>query len=280
MNDRFPACVCVALTLAVGLAVCPLQAADPGGAANDVALLRDKLQEINALRRERMDLALEQRREQDRHETQTTRLTQQFTGVREQVTRLEEDLKQLESRLATEQQFIRSHEAVVDTVTVRAKPIAPAAAARVSQGIPFQLAARHAQASGVTKDLASDDASRRIRAVAALAEFLTEELRLAATRQLIAQPIHLDNATRRVEAYQLRLGLVNQLFMSEDGEEAGYAAGGESAWTPITTPDQRAMIVRAVERARQVRTPSLDAVPFVLRRDVPTAPPDPTEATP
>lgn len=280
MNDGFPVRVFVALTLAVGLAACPLEAAEPPGAVNDVALLRDKLQQINALRRERMDLALEQRRELDRHETQTTRLTQQFTGVREQVARLEEDLRQLESKLTSEQQSIGSHEAVADAVTASAKSIAPAAAARVSQGIPFQIAARHTQASGVTKDLASDDAARRIRAVAALAEFLTEELRLAATRQLIAQPIHLDNATHRVEAYQLRLGLVNQLFMSEDGEEAGYAAGGESAWTPVATPDERSMIVRSIERARQVRTPSLDAVPFVLRREPPPVPSASTEATP
>jgi len=280
MNDRFPVCVCVALALAVGLSACAVEAAEPGGAVTDVALLRDKLQEINALRRERMDLALEQRRELDRHETQTTRLTQQFTGVREQVTRLEEDLRQLESKLATEEQFIHSHEAVADAVAAKAQSIAPAAAARVSQGIPFQLAARHAQVSGVTADMASDDAARRIRAVAALAEFLTEELRLAATRQLIAQPIHLDNATRRVEAYQLRLGLVNQLFMSEDGTEAGYAVGGESAWTPIATPDERAMIVRAVEQARQVRPPSLDSVPSVLRREPSPVPPASPEATP
>jgi len=264
MNDRFSVCVCVAVALAVGLSACAVEAAEPGGAVTDVALLRDKLQEINALRRERMDLALEQRRELDRHEAQTTRLTQQFTGVREQVTRLEEDIRQLESRLATEQASIHSHEATVDAVAAAAKPIAPAVAARVSQGIPFQLAARHALASGVTADLTSDDATRRIHAVATLAEFLTEELRLAATRQLIVQPIHLDNA------YQLRLGLVNQLFMSEDGAEAGYAAGGESAWTPVSTPDQRAMIVRAVERARQVRPPSLDSVPSVLRREAPT----------
>lgn len=266
MNHRFPARVCVALSLAVALARGPLEAAEPGAPA-DVATLRDKLQEINALRRERMDLALEQRRELDQHETHASRLTQQLTGVREQVTRLEAECRELESRLAAERASILSQEAVIDAVAAAAKPIAPAVESRVSRGIPFQLAARKAQASGATADLASDDAARRARAVAALAGFLTEELRLAATRQLIAQPIPLDNAARRVEAYQLRLGLVSQLFMSEDRAEVGYASGGESAWTPITAPDQRAMIVRAVEQARQVRPPSLEPVPTALRRD-------------
>ena len=92
---------------------------------------------------------------------------------------------------------------------------------------------------------------------------IEEELRLMKTRELLNAEVEVA-AGRRKHAYRVRLGLINELCVTEDGAEVGVASHAPAApWAFLTQPEERSRVVSAVEILQERRTPRLSVVPFV-----------------
>ena len=84
-------------------------------------------------------------------------------------------------------------------------------------------------------------------------------MRLLKTRQLTNAEVLLGGG-RTKHAYVARLGLVNELFVSEDGEIVGIAARrAAEPWRLVTDPVDRKRIVNALQMLQQRRPPRVEA---------------------
>ncbi len=123
----------------------------------------------------------------------------------------------------------------------------------IAQGIGWRRDERLAAADALLAALAPG-AHERGAAVAGALGFLVDELGLAATVELAAEPVLLEDGRVRTPAFVARLGLVLEAFRSEDGARVGLRRG--AAWT--TELGARARGVAAlVEALRGQRAPGV-----------------------
>jgi hypothetical protein len=143
-------------------------------------------------------------------------------------------------------------------------------AARVRIGVPYQHDSRLRRIEGVVTGLQSSEAAVQADALEGFWSYVGDELRHLRTTEFWNQPVTLPDG-RQLQAYQVRLGLVGQLFVTEQGDLAGLATGDNAA-TPWRTdlPEAVTKQIRAVaEVLRQRKPPGVLAVPI----DPPTAVP-------
>ena len=173
--------------------------------------------------------------------------TQAETGqARARVTALE---GRRDALALTQARDIHAVEALRDAL----QPAAVRMAERVAKGIPYRRAER-AEALRLTAE--SGD-------LPALWTVIEEELRLMKTRELFNAEVEVA-AGRRKHAYRVRLGLINELFVTEDGAEVGVAShAAETPWAFLTAREERARVVSAVEILQERQTPRVGVVPFV-----------------
>jgi len=88
-----------------------------------------------------------------------------------------------------------------------------------------------------------------------------QSLRHAATRELWNAPVELEAGERRVQAYQARLGLLMQVFVSEDGRTVGLFRPGEEVPRLVREPAARRGLEAVVEMLRDRRPPGIVSVP-------------------
>ena len=99
---------------------------------------------------------------------------------------------------------------------------------RIASGIPYKRAERLATIDDVIDGLKSDDPAGRGRAIQDFWTLYIEDLRLGRSIDLWNEPVLIDGGKLRKNSYQVRLGLIGQFFISEDGEIAGIAAMEQS----------------------------------------------------
>ena len=92
----------------------------------------------------------------------------------------------------------------------------------IDTGITFKQAHRQATLLQTFDDLASTDTSTQINATTHFLTFLQNELKLSNTVSFWNAPVHLPD-NKQKNAYWVRLGLVNQFFMTEDGLDVHLA---------------------------------------------------------
>ena len=148
-----------------------------------------------------------------------------------------------------------------------ARPIARRMALRISSGIPHRRDKRAAEFIEVDRILSLGDDKGNARALLRFWGAVAEELRLLKTRQLTNVEVPLGDG-RTKHAYVARLGLVNELFVSEDGETVGIAARrAAEPWRLVTDPVDRKRIVNALQMLQQRRPPRVELLPFLLPAD-------------
>ena len=251
----------VILPIALCLAAQPLhaQTADRAAIATE---LHQKIEQLHQIRQQRAteEKALEQ---------QSATLDNQIDRLKVDVTNLESPVKSqrdtvadLEKRVAAHGASIRASSA---TLKIAADALAGSASAihdRIAAGIPYRRDERAQRFAHLTEALRGNDPDARAAALSDYWAAATEELRLAGTMQLWNEPVKLDGGKRQVNAYQLRLGLVNQLFITEDGHTAGTAAmRADTDWLPIA-PDA---VRQTFDVARQQKSAQITPIPFQRR---------------
>lgn len=253
------AVVAAVAMLLVAAFVSPTSAAEDDEAARQ---MHQRIQELHQLLRQRQ-------RERDQHE-------QRMQSLQAQVDRLERDhVEAQQRRTAAEQQVTEAEAAVAELTEARQRlsdqftdaatagqPVAEAMEQRIATGVPFRRDERAETAAAAAEAMASGDALEQAEGVAALLSFAGEEFRLTRETRFWNDPATLDD-NRRVHAYQARLGLVQQILISEDGTQTGAAAHtAERAWQLDLTQAQRRQIMGAAAILRQQEPPRLIDVPL------------------
>ena len=244
----------VALAL-LGVLVCApvLLGSESGDRGVLAERIRDQVEQLQELR----GRALAARGEQA---ALRVRLDGELAKLGADLERTEEETAQGRARVAA-LEGRRDAAALAEARDVRAvealgnalQPAALRMAERVAKGIPYRRVER---AEALLRTAERRD-------LPALWTVIEEELRLMKTRELFNAEVEVAPDCRK-HAYRVRLGLINELCVTEDGAEVGVASHAAAApWEFFTTPEERARVVSAVEIMQERQTPRLGVVPFV-----------------
>ncbi|MFW6032926.1 MAG: DUF3450 family protein [Phycisphaeraceae bacterium] len=224
--------------------------------------IRQTISELHDLRRARLAEAASHRSAVDALERQIDRLETDLSRIGKDAAAQEQAVADLRTR---RQELEQSADAASELVTHAAEAAAPVAAAieqRVSEGIPFEKAPRRSRAEAIAAGLDEPGLMEQSAALTDLWSMLDAEFRLAGGRDLWNEPVRLQQG-RRVHAYQVRLGLIGQWFVSEDRQTLGLAAPGrDQPWLLKLPGAWQTPLREAVGILREQRPPGLTPVPF------------------
>ncbi len=254
--------IALPLALSVGLAGAPFLLASrslPQDSAEDAREIRRLVEELQGLRSEQRMI------EED--------LAAQRAQLGEQITRLRDDLEigrarvasatemdaRQGARIALAQELRARIEEGLELSAGEARQLCETLGASIAQGIPFQREERSSRLTLIAAELAGE-AEERARGLVELLGVLSEELRLAETIEERSTQIDLPDG-RRVHAYVVRLGLVQEAFVSEDGLDAGISAPG-GTWRTDLDAVERAAVEDLVGSARGHRAAGLVPLPL------------------
>ena len=233
------------------------------------ALSQDAGTQIEAAVRELRQLRLERQ-----GLIESARLEREAVGLA--VARLQDDLSAAEAglesarrrraRIERELRFFAQAGDQADALLERMRTVG----AEVLRGWRERIAAikssvseaRSRVADSVLSDLESTESTRRAAGLLALWDFLGEELQRAHSLEHRSEPVRIDGGRRRIHAFVARIGLVQEVFVSEDGRAVGVA--GPKGWQTDLTPQTASGIKVLVDLLRRSGHPRIVSVPFSL----------------
>lgn len=228
--------------------------------------IHDTLKELHAIRMERQVL----------NEQQKLKIAE----VNGQIKRIENDIektttdllgeKTIEDKMLSEidknMEFKEATENLLSGSVERSLPVAIRIKERLDVGIPYRKRERQDKTNRIITGLEQSHLKDRAEAVLDCLSFIYEELRLADSISLWNEPVLLDEGKRSLHAYQIRMGLVEQYFISEDGQVAGIAAkkpGQDWILQPDLVP--REQIKLLLDTLQERRPPDVIPVPFSIK---------------
>lgn len=207
----------------MGLSAPPPGFTPQGAASAPLAELSSEVRELHALRARRLELLAEQRPVLEAREAILARLEGELARVRDDLEAARAERAAAEARLATLERAKGSVLEALRRAEEHARPLLERLATAIDAGITFRRGERAAQVRELRSGLDASQAQERIRPLTELWTALGEELRLARTIDERPETVRLqvDGRPLDVHAYVLRLGLVQELFVAEDGARAG-----------------------------------------------------------
>ncbi|QNN20723.1 DUF3450 domain-containing protein [Planctomycetales bacterium ZRK34] len=250
------------------LAICLLAAAAPAQSTSNDALrdelakqVHEKLEALAAMRAER-------RRAQQLHDEQVAELDRQITRLDADMQQAAESLER-EQAAQTEQQNrlefasrrVESARQWVQQFNTLAEPLMRHVADRIQHGIAYDRQARLGPVQQAVDELADASASpRQASTITTALQRVADDLIAAQRIELANQAIMLDNPTRRVDVWRLRLGLAGELFISEDGQMRGLGSG--RIWRTSLSPATAEQIDDVFSIVQEKQPPQLIGVPL------------------
>ena len=239
---------------------------DAGGAeASPEALakrIERTLEELRSVRSERRAAREEHEQRRSGLERQIRRLEADRAAARRRRDEARRRLEKREKSLAAARERRAAARAFLDEAAKAAAGPIDAARARLEAGIPWKRAAGLERLGSAREALGAEAPGERGQGVERFLDWARTRLAKAASIETFHEPVVLADGDRRVPAHQLRIGLLQQAFVSEDGETIGIAAGGGKRWRLVADPALRRTIRRASAMARQKTAPSVIALPL------------------
>lgn len=200
--------------------------------------------------------------ERGRVQARIESLAEQRDAVEAKNRALRADLEDLRRRLGDARTKGDRDQRLLAELARTAVPVAERMEARVRAGIPHRRAERASELADVARVLGSDEDPAG--ALRRLCVAVGRELQLASTRELSTGEVAVGEG-RRKHAYRARLGLANEVCVSEDGTFVGVAARGKEAeWLPLQDAEDRRRTETALACLRQRQPPRIATLPFVL----------------
>ena len=233
---------------------------DTGETAQHLHAAIDEFQELRGTyldeRRRHLDELAGLDRQIARLESDRSRLAGEVRDATLRLHAVEQELTDTESSMKATQTFIG------DGVE-RAQAAAGIIQRRIDSGIPYRRQARLEKLRRIADDLSADDVLRQAGGLERFLTVVAEEMRLMNRNEIWNALAPLDTM-RSKYAYFFRLGLVNQAFVTEDGETVGLAAmgGTDAVWVTNLDADEKRMIRRVMRILRQQQPPRIVSMPF------------------
>jgi len=182
------------------------------------------------------------------------------------LTALREEVARLEGRRSREGRKERALEQAIEAPIPLARVLARRLKDRFIAREPEQPAESLAEISRIEAGLEDPDAIGRVEALKGLLEMVSEDLRRARETELSNRAIELDDGRVRLHVYELRLGLVSKLAVSEDGDRVAVAvpatAGEPAAWSFALGNGEARAAREAIAALRRDAQTRMVALPF------------------
>ncbi len=235
---------------------------EPDGGKQLAHKIHETVEAIHAVRLERLRL-------QEQHESNVGEIERQIERLRDDLEKTDaavreeaEKLHAVKAQVEQDKRAKRAAELLVSQVAASVLDAAGRMAKRVSAGIPYRKPQRQEQIGRVVEELGDSDLLVQADALTDYFSFCAEELRLAGSVHLWNEPVLLDGGKRQTHTYQVRLGLVNQFFVSEDGETVGLAARRtDREWDLQVDRSRRRQLRVILDVLQQRRPPEIVPVP-------------------
>ena len=244
--------------------------------------IHETIERVHTVRFERADLQKRYRQEQK--------------VLEQQIARLESDLEASEESLSLDQQRVSSFQKRVEKQAAQsqqnAKLLKQTAKltlvyvrrfqSRVLHGIPYRRDQRNEKLNRVIQDLGHRDPAVAGETVIDFMAIASDELQLGQSIDLWNESVSVSPHGRRVHAYQLRLGLVQQAFVSEDGQWSRLASFSASQpWETQINDTHQEQLLQAIRILQKQSPPRLVPFPFSFAIPVHADPPldGPTKKT-
>lgn len=258
-----PAFALAALTVALcaGVWPCSIGAAEPSARDTLARGIQDAVEQVHAVRAERLRL------ERDREE-RTKQLDAQIRRLRENLADVERVAAERQLALDASETQAAPHRAMAASASRRLADSVRAAArgaermrARVAAGIAFRREERLAALDALLQRLRGADAPDAARAAEAWLDFAAGELRLARTLELVHEPVLYAGGERRAHAALARIGLVASFFVSEERTVSAWSGLGTSDWIVVPEDAERERLAQALDVMERRRAPQWTPLP-------------------
>ena len=296
-TDRYAILLCLALLaalppLATGQSATPRRASEAPTKADRTT--RDQLarrvhelvEQLERTRASQRTAESEHQQALQRVRRQADRLNDDLTKTRRTVESLRKTIDKREAEVARLSAQIKAGEAWLRRVRSAAKPVVEAIRTRIANGLPWR---RESRLQRLPDEDQLDDSAREQwgNALSALMRAVGRELEAARDVELVNQPVKLDDGKRRVHSWTIRLGLVGQGFVAEEGDAVGLAKSRSHNGDPIErdtwrrdlAPAAAGGIREAIDVLREQAPPHLVAMPYQMggpkqrsKSDAPEAP--------
>ncbi|MDF1661902.1 MAG: DUF3450 family protein [Planctomycetota bacterium] len=150
---------------------------------------------------------------------------------------------------------------LISELSDRALPIAQSTKERIEGGIPFQKGDRLARINAVVDGLKDASPIKKGLAITELFSMAGEELRYA--RGIEFWNTRLPIGEQKIHAYVMRIGLVNQIYISEDGLQTGvYGPKEKGLWRKTLSDEERVQVLNALRVLQGRQPPEIAPLPF------------------
>jgi len=227
--------------------------------------VRAVVEKTQRLRADRRAARAAQHDEAGRLKARIGSLAEHRDSLEEENRALRADLAGLKQEVNDARAEREGHRTLLTELAQAAAPVAERLEARVRIGIPHRRAARAGELADVARILRSDEKQDRAGALRRFCVAVGREFQLAATRELSTGEVAVGQG-RKKHAYRARLGLCNELCVSEDGTYVGVAARGAGAeWRLLSDAEERRRTELALACLRQRKPPRIAPLPFVVK---------------
>jgi hypothetical protein len=224
------------------------------------ALLGEKTSQLEVIRRQREQLRA-QRTKVDR---QLAELRARVREMNEQVATERSLVERLERGAQNGTAQPAAREEIITTAVRGVRLVVESLRSRARAGAAASRGERLDRVTLVADRLNSADPIQRGEALVDLWAFFEEELRQARTIELRNDAVIFDDGKLRKDAYRVRIGLVAELLVAEDGSMVAVGSSQESdGWSRRLAPTDERQVKRAVYVLRH-RIPELVSVPFAV----------------
>ncbi|MDT8391880.1 MAG: hypothetical protein RRC34_15365 [Lentisphaeria bacterium] len=125
---------------------------------------------------------------------------------------------------------------------------------------------------------ADTDFDEHDKAVRELTDLLRRRLSRMSSTELTNAPVSLNDHETQLHAYQIRLGLALEFFVSEDRESIGVMSPtGSGTWDMVMAPREKQAFIRGLDILQGRQPPTLIWIPWVIRPDAKEGEPDASE---
>jgi hypothetical protein len=224
--------------------------------------IRDKIEALHQMRAKRLV----------EHQSHRDRLAQ----VDRQIQRLQEDKSRVQKLVKanfTSVQALKQEAKTSDSERIAAEllladmakealPLALRCQARIQNGIPFLKEDRGARIDGIVQDLKGSSVLKQGRALVEFFSLAGEELRHARGIEFWNSQLQVDQ--QKIHAYVARFGLVNQIYISEDGRDMGvFDPKAKGSWRRDLSKDEKNQLLIALQTLQGRRPPEISPLPFL-----------------
>lgn len=227
--------------------------------------IRDAVTQLQDFRQQRLGEQREHERLADELQQQVARLEADLAQSQAMVVQNEQRLASLQEELSALRTNAQQVTAQLEETVNAARTTASAMHGRLTTAIP-SLRALAPQLERIINRLQSQHAAGRAEALADLYTFASDQLRRHREIDLDNRLIELPGSDLAAHAYVLRLGSINEIYVSEDGRELGIAArNAAQPWATDLSGSHRRQLLEVLSIVRQQTGAHIAAVPTVVQ---------------